>query len=92
MDEDGGDAQEIEVTRDGQSGVAVHLYWSRLQPLSIAKPNGPSMTSDGDTGPANRIARDLNRFRVESMNVKSRFRRTRNLNFQQAAKRVRERF
>jgi len=30
--------------------VAVHLYWSRLQPLPIAKPNGPSMTSDGDTG------------------------------------------
>jgi len=43
MDEDGGDAKESEVTRDGQSGVAVHLYWSRLQPLPIAKPNGPSM-------------------------------------------------
>jgi hypothetical protein len=50
MDEDGGDAKESEVTRDGQSGMAVHLYWSRLQPLPIAKPNGPSMTSDGDTG------------------------------------------
>ena len=50
MDEDGGDAKESEVTRDGQSGVAVHLYWSRLQPLPIAKPNGASMTSDGDIG------------------------------------------
>ena len=30
--------------------MAVHLYWGRLQPLPIAKPNGPSMTSDGDTG------------------------------------------
>ena len=49
MDEDGGDAKESEVTRDGQSGVAVHLYWSRLQPLPIAKPSGPSMTSEGDT-------------------------------------------
>jgi hypothetical protein len=46
MDEDGGDAKESEVTRDGQSGVAVHLYWSRLQPLPIAKSTGPSMTSD----------------------------------------------
>ncbi len=26
------------------------LYWSRLQPLPIAKPNGPSMTSDSDAG------------------------------------------
>jgi len=26
------------------------IYCSRLQPLPIAKSNGPSMTSDGDTG------------------------------------------
>jgi hypothetical protein len=50
MNENGGDAKESEVTRDGQSGVAVHLNWSRLQPLPIAKPNGPSMTGGGDTG------------------------------------------
>jgi hypothetical protein len=46
MDEDGGDAKESEVTRVGQSGVGVNLYWSRLQPLPIAKSTGPSMTSD----------------------------------------------
>ena len=44
MDEDGGDAQESEVTRDGQGGVVVHLYGSGLQPLPLAKPNGSSMT------------------------------------------------
>jgi hypothetical protein len=50
VDEDGGNAQKSEVTRDGQGGVAVHLYGSRLQSLSIAKPDGPSMTSDFETG------------------------------------------
>src|SRR6201993_662967 len=39
--------------------------------------------------PTHRIARDLNRFCVEPMNVKSRVRRTRNLNFQQAVKNLR---
>src|SRR5580704_19492913 len=40
MDEDGGDAKESEVARDRQGRVAVYLHRGRLQPLSIAKPNG----------------------------------------------------
>src|SRR5258705_11696625 len=45
VDEDGGDAQESEITRDRQGGVAVHLHGSRLQPLRIAKPDVPSMNN-----------------------------------------------
>ena len=50
VDEDGGDAQESEITRAGQGGVAVHLYGSRLQSLPIAKPDGPSPTGGFETG------------------------------------------
>jgi len=51
MDEDGGDAKESEVTRDGQSAVAVHPL---LEPpttfADCETSNGPSMTSDSDAG------------------------------------------
>src|SRR4030095_10003651 len=43
VDEDGRNAQESEVTRDGQGGVAVHFYGSGLQSLPIKNPDGPSM-------------------------------------------------
>jgi hypothetical protein len=51
VDEDGGDAKESEVARDRQGGVAVYLHWGRLQPLSIAKPDGQNMTRSFASSP-----------------------------------------
>jgi hypothetical protein len=86
MDEDGGMLRKVKLRGMDKVGWLSTFTWSRRQPLAIAKPNGPSMTQRRRHSPTDRIARDLNRFCVEPMNVKSRVRRTRNLNFQQAAR------
>jgi hypothetical protein len=49
MDEDGRDAKESEAARDRQGGVVVHLHRGCLQSLSIAKPDGQSMTRSFDS-------------------------------------------